>query len=76
MNKRIQEILLSVVSMSGEDGELLPSLITQDQINEFALAIINVTSIIAWRNTPDYEELDYGHLISDKIKSHFGVNNE
>lgn len=35
--------------------------------------VIKECAHVAWINTPDYEELDYSHLIADKIKKHFGV---
>jgi hypothetical protein len=35
--------------------------------------IIRKCAEVAWYNTPDWEELEYGHLIEDKILKHFGV---
>ena len=40
MNKRIKELLLKVVPMEGEDGELMPSLHTQRDIEQFAELIV------------------------------------
>ena len=39
--------------------------------NKFAQLIIAECADVAWRNTPETEELEYSHLISDKIKQHF-----
>lgn len=36
MNKQIESILLSVVPMEGEDGDLMPSLHTPKDIEQFA----------------------------------------
>jgi hypothetical protein len=40
---------------------------------KFAELIIKECGQVAWRHTPDSEELDYSHLIRDKILEHFGV---
>ncbi len=40
---------------------------------KFAELIIRKCAEVAWYNTPDWEELEYGHLIEDKILKHFGV---
>ena len=40
---------------------------------KFAELIVAECADVAWRNTPETEELEYSHLISDKIKQHFGV---
>ena len=50
-----------------EQTSLLPSQ------QAFAEAIIRRCAQIAWRNTPDTEEMQYGHLISDKITEYFGI---
>lgn len=73
MNPQIQKLLLQVVSMEGEDGDLLPSLHTPAQIEKFAELIITRCARVAWTNTPDYEELDYGNKISDAIFRNFGL---
>ena len=41
MNEAIKDILLKVVHMHGEDGELLPSLITEQQITEFSELLLH-----------------------------------
>lgn len=40
---------------------------------KFGELVIRKCATIAWQNTPDTEELEYGNLIADKIKEHFGV---
>jgi predicted RNase H-like HicB family nuclease len=40
MNPKIKELLLTVVNMEGEDGRLLPSLHTPEQIEKFARVVI------------------------------------
>ena len=40
MNERIKELLLKVVHMQGEDGEYLPSLVTEEHIEKFAELIV------------------------------------
>lgn len=81
MNKRIKELALkarlgSVLLLhhwgavhaltDSEQNEL-------EQIENFAELIIRECSKVAWQHTPDTEELEYSHLIKDKILTHFGV---
>jgi hypothetical protein len=40
---------------------------------KFAELIIRECGNIAWKHTPDTEDLEYSHLIKDKILEHFGV---
>ena len=40
---------------------------------KFAELIVKECSNIAWRHTPETEELEYSHLIKDKILERFGV---
>jgi hypothetical protein len=39
----------------------------------FAELIVKECAKVAWYHTPDTEELEYSHLIKDKILKHFGV---
>ena len=39
----------------------------------FAELIVKECAKVAWYHTPDTEELEYSHLIEDKILEHFGV---
>jgi len=40
---------------------------------KFAQLIVQECAHVAWRFSPDTEELEYSHLIKDKILAHFGV---
>ena len=40
---------------------------------KFAELIVRKCSNVAWQHTPETEELEYSHLIKDKILAHFGV---
>ena len=40
---------------------------------KFAELIVRQCSNVAWQHTPDTEELEYSHLIKDKILERFGV---
>jgi hypothetical protein len=42
-------------------------------LSKYAELIVRECAEVAWINTPETEELDYSHLISNKIKQHFGV---
>ena len=77
MNKRIEKL--------GEQADLLGECeptkisgrhvgyITEEQILKFAELIIKECGEVAWQHTPETEELEYSHLIKDKILEHFGV---
>jgi len=40
---------------------------------KFAELIVRECGEVAWQHTPDTEELEYSHLIKDKILERFGV---
>ena len=42
-------------------------------VEKFAELIVRECAKVAWYHTPDTEELEYSHLIEDKILKHFGV---
>ena len=44
-----------------------------DYDREFAELIIRECADVARDNTPDTEECEYTHLVSEAIKRHFGV---
>lgn len=67
MNERIRELLLKVVSMEGEDGDLMPSLHTQQDIAKFAELIVRECVNVVYDGTSDSEEYE------NRIKKHFGV---
>jgi hypothetical protein len=65
MNERIRELLLK----AGWDGyEAL-----DERNQKFAQLIVRQCAEVAQMNTPDTEECEYTHLISEKIREHFGV---
>jgi hypothetical protein len=64
MNEYIKELLLKVVPMEGEDGDLFPSLYTEKQIEEFAELIIRKCADVALREDHEPDEC---------ILRHFGV---
>ena len=41
--------------------------------DKFAELVIRNCAAIAWQNTPETEELEYGNLIADKIIEHFEI---
>jgi hypothetical protein len=45
----------------------------EDDLEKFAELIVKECAKVAWYHTPDTEELEYSHLIEDKILKHFGV---
>jgi hypothetical protein len=42
-------------------------------LERFAEKIVRECAKVAWYHTPDTEDLEYSHLIKDKILEHFGV---
>ena len=40
---------------------------------KFAELIVRECGNVAWQHTPETEELEYSHLIKDKILKQFGV---
>ena len=42
-------------------------------LEKFAELIVRECAKVACHHTPDTEELEYSHLIEDKILKHFGV---
>ena len=46
---------------------------SQQVYEKFAELIIKECGEVAWQHTPETEELEYSHLIKDKILEHFGV---
>jgi hypothetical protein len=71
MNERIRQLaeqagfMDSWFSESGDDCE--------QELKKFAELIVAECAKVAWYHTPDTEELEYSHLIEDKILKHFGV---
>jgi hypothetical protein len=67
MNERIKQLM----DQAGTDTS--GKWMGVDHAEKFAELIIRKCAEVAWYNTPDWEELGYGHLIEDKILKHFGV---
>ena len=74
MNERIKQITGQVLD------EIVPytwTTLGYDKIKEIQYRtvelIVRECAEVAWMNTPETEELDYSHLIEDKILKHFGV---
>ena len=66
MNKRIREL-------AEEANKDLDGAIPFGFAEKFAELIVRECSNVAWQHTPETEELEYSHLIKDKILTHFGV---
>jgi len=65
-NMRIKEIALQA------GGSHYPT-VGGKTLEKFAELLIRECVEVAQMNTPDTEECEYTHLISEKIKEHFGV---
>jgi len=72
LNRHLREIAIEAKLIAAEPNGFDLTYLTPSQL-AFAEAIIRRCAHIAWRNTPDTEEMLYGHLISDKITEHFGI---
>lgn len=70
MKQKIKQILLKVKSMEGEDGNLLPSLHNEKDIEKFALMIIDECMNAIGKD--NYTQLT-GVAYCQEIKYHFGV---
>ena len=67
MNERIKQLAEQV------DKEFNSPYDRHKAIERFAELIVKECSNVAWQHTPETEELEYSHLIKDKILAHFGV---
>jgi len=54
-----------------ENGDYYSSVMVD--LERFAEKIVRECAKVAWYHTPDTEDLEYSHLIKDKILEHFGV---
>ncbi len=66
MNEKIKELALQA------GGSHYPD-VNSTQLEKFAELIVRECGNVAWQHTPETEELEYSHLIKDKILTHFGV---
>lgn len=73
MNKRIKELAVQAGATVMERSGWTDYGTLELDVEKFAELIVQECAKVAWANTPDYEDLDYGHLIGDKIKERFGV---
>ena len=73
MNERIKELADQATDYADEQTKLhgVGYVITFKE--KFAELIVRECAKVAWYHTPDTEELEYSHLIEDKILKHFGV---
>lgn len=78
MNPRIEQILLKIAPMAGEDGEYLPSLHTPEDIEKFAKLIIQACiAPVALIGLTNYENDDISWTAEHSIKTikeHFGMD--
>jgi hypothetical protein len=73
MNERIKELIYKT-SAFGPGGETMDRYnCSSSDLEKFAELIVKECAMVAWQHTPDTEELEYSHLIEDKILKHFGV---
>ena len=69
MNERIKQL----ADRAGEYADFESGLCTDEFLEKFAELIVRECAEVAWLYTPDTEELEYSHLIKDKILKRFGV---
>jgi hypothetical protein len=69
MNKRIDQLLVKAGAVFGGEGVVYDTF----DPKKFAEMIVRECSNVAWQHTPETEELEYSHLIKDKILERFGV---
>ena len=72
MNQRIQKLIEQATSTQGPTPYNPLTFEVFDK-EKFAQLIVRECAKVAWYHTPDTEELEYSHLIKDKILTHFGV---
>ena len=75
MNEHIKELLLKVVHMQGEDGEYLPSLVTEEHIEKFAELLVQecATYLNVAVEVHNQNEQDVCDRAARAIKRYFGV---
>jgi hypothetical protein len=73
MNERIKELWLDgAQSLWPRPGKCTAGEYDYN-LEKFAELIIRECANIAWQHTPETEDLEYSHLIKDKILENFGV---
>lgn len=74
MNKRIEKLIMEAVNFRLDtDSNAYEAKICPEDLEYLAESIVRKCAKVAWYHTPDSEELEYSHLIKDKILEHFGV---
>jgi len=77
MNERIKALLLNARNMFDNGVTDSNNKIyihgSEENLAKFVELIVKECAKVAWYHTPDTEELEYSHLIEDKILKHFGV---
>ena len=79
MNERIKELAkqanihFSRVGILDGDPNGSARMVGYSKMEKFAELIVRECSNVAWQHTPETEELEYSHLIKDKILERFGV---
>ena len=69
MNERIDKLLVKAGAYFGGEGVDYSNF----DPKKFAELIVRECGNVAWQHTPETEELEYSHLIKDKILERFGV---
>ncbi len=76
MNERIKELALQAKEYATTRHPVSTLVLNVDHYlfeQQFAELIVRECAQVAWQHTPDTEELEYSHLIKDKILANFGV---
>jgi hypothetical protein len=75
MNERVEKLAeqAGVTGYFAAGTEYATPIPLSDDVQKFAELIVKECAKVAWYHTPDTEELEYSHLIEDKILKHFGV---
>jgi hypothetical protein len=74
MNERIKELMDEAVRFRLDpDSKQYEAQVSPEDLEVFAELIVRKCAMVAWHHTPDTEELEYSHLIKDKILKHFGI---
>ena len=72
MNERIKELAKQATTIASRETTDLDEWEFIFR-KKFAELIVKECAKVAWHHTPDTEELEYSHLIKDKILKRFGV---
>jgi hypothetical protein len=74
MNERIKQLMDEVIEFRLDpDSKHYEAQVSPEDLEMFAELIVQECAKVAWQHTPDTEELEYSHLIKDKILANFGV---